>query len=231
MMMTERFSPARASHAAGIVHESLVAALAPLTGQAFIESLVVRLTDVLGVGYAFVAQRSRGNPALARTVAVAHKGGSVADLIYPLEGTPCGDVLAAGVCELAQAAQAAYPADPSLGHMGVESYVGVLLTCDRGRPLGWLAVMHGAPLQDVRRITDLLLAIAPRTAAELQRMEIERILHESQRAMEQRVAERTAELEVATLALERAEQMLREAGLEPPPRDVHASELAARLCR
>ena len=219
MIATRSFCAARVPHATGIVLETIVATLAPLAGKPFVEALVARLTDVLGVSYAFVAQRARGNPAIANTIAVAHKGGPVADLIYPLEGTPCGDVLTGGVCEMAEAVQAAFPGDAALVEMHVESYVGVLLTKDGGGPLGWLAVMHGAPLADTRRITDLLMALGPRLAVELERMEIERVLTECQSAMAQRLSEQTEELEAAQLALGRAEAMLREEGLNPPPRE------------
>jgi hypothetical protein len=201
--------------------------IAPLLAERFIEALVVRLTEVLGVSYAFVAERCRGNPDLARAIAVSHNGGMVSDLVYPLPGSPCGDVLADGECALCCGVRQAYPRDVPLAEMGIEGYAGTLLAGDGGKPLGWLGVMHTGPLPTARAVVTLLRALAPRAALELERLTVERVLLATQRELEERIAERTAELEAAHLALERAEEMLRDAGLNPPPRPVN--ENAARL--
>ena len=182
--------------------DDIVASVAPLTGQQFVAALVVRLTEVLGVAYAFIAQRARGNPAIARTIAVADRGGPIGDLVYPLAGTPCGEVLDEGVCALSDSAQSVYPTDPALVDMQVEGYVGVLLVSG-GRPLGWLGIMDTKPIADVARLTELLRGLGPRASVELERMEVELVLMDAQRTLESRVAERTAELEAANLALER----------------------------
>ena len=201
--------------------------IAPLTAGRFLEALVAQLTEALGTTYAFVAERSRGNPDLARAIAVSHNGNIVSDLVYPLPGSPCGDVLAEGECALCRGVRQAYPRDVALADMGVEGYAGILLAGDGGKPLGWLGVMHTEPLPGARSVVTLLRALAPRAALELERLTVERVILETQRELEERIATRTAELEAAHLALERAEAMLRDAGLTPPPRPVNES--ASRL--
>lgn len=219
--------PAREPPSDAVTPEAVLSCVASLTAARFVEGLVACLTETLGVSYAFVAERSRGNPEIARTIAVAHDGGPVSDMVYPLQGTPCGDVLADGVCALSSGAQQTYPTDPALVDMHVQGYVGILLTGDGGRPLGWLGVMDTKPIPDVRPVVNLLRALGLRTSLELERLCLERVLLETQRELEERIAARTADLEAAHLALERAEAMLREAGLTPPRRPVN--ENAARL--
>jgi diguanylate cyclase (GGDEF)-like protein/PAS domain S-box-containing protein len=184
---------------------AVLEAVAPLTGERFIHALVARLTEVLGVAYAFVARREPAEATRARALAVAHRGGPIGPMIYPLAGTPCGTMLDTGRCSLSRAARETYPEDGALVDMGVESYVGTLLTYDGGRVIGWLAVMHTRPLADdaIRRIEAVLHNVGGRAAVELERLEVEAALREAHQSLERRVAERTAELEAANASLQR----------------------------
>jgi len=194
---------------------ALEAGIQELTGQRYLDALTAGLTARLGVACAFVAQRVRGQPDVANAVSVSHRGGPLGAMVYPLAGTPCGAMLADGVCRLDRDARHRYPQDRALVDMGVESYVGVLLTYDGGRILGWLAVMDCEPMADGAAVETVLRMVAARTAVELERLEVERILHEAHRTLEARVAERTADLEAANASLEReiAERRRTEAAL------------------
>jgi len=194
---------------------AIVESIQPLTGRLYLDALVSRLTEVLGVAYAFVGQRSRGRPDVAHTVSVAHGGGPIGALVYPLEGSPCNDILLGGSCVVAREAREAYPRDPSLVDMAVESYVGTLLSYDGGRILGWFAVMHTEPIGNVAEVEAILRALGPRTSVEMERLEIESVLVEAHRVLEDRVAARTAELEEVNASLEReiAERKRTEAAL------------------
>ena len=72
--------------------ELIQCATAPMASRRFLDALVGVLTTELGLAYAFVGHRSKGDPAVARTLTVAHGGRPVADLVYPLKGTPCASV-------------------------------------------------------------------------------------------------------------------------------------------
>src|SRR5262249_18259047 len=104
----------------------IIEPIASLTAGRFIEGLVVQLTAALGMSHAFVAERDRGNPDLARALAVSHDGGTLSDLVYPLPGSPCGDVLADSECVLRCGVLKAYPRDVPLAEMGIDGYVGIL---------------------------------------------------------------------------------------------------------
>ena len=171
------------------------------TGRDYLDALVRELTDSLGVAYAFVARRRRGEARTAEAVSLAHRGGPVGSLTFPLDGTPCDDVLEGGACVLARGAAAAYPRDPALGEMGVESYVGTLLSYDGGRISGWLAVMDTAPMADPDAALAALRAAGARASVELERLDVEEILWAAHRSLEERVAARTRELEDANAAL------------------------------
>lgn len=148
-----------------------------LSGRLYCQVLTASLTTVLGVEYAFVARRSRGNDRAACTVAVAHRGGPIGKLVYPLDGTPCADTLASGVCRAPSGARERYPADTALGVMDVESYLGVLLAAERGGgEAGWLAVMDTRPMDDPASVECVLRTLAVRTAMELERVDLEDVL-------------------------------------------------------
>jgi hypothetical protein len=150
------------------------AALVHTNGLRHLHTLARVLTDVFDSAYAFVAERSPGDPELAQTVAVAHRGGPVGDLVYLIAGTPCSDVIRGGSCRLARGARYLYPTDRSLMEMDVESYVGVLLAANGGTSCGWLGVMDTRPRTDTHHIEAVLKAIAARTSIELASMRLAR---------------------------------------------------------
>ena len=187
--------------------ELIQCATAPMAGRRFLDALVGVLTTELGLAYAFVGHRSKGDPAVARTLTVAHGGRPVADLAYPLKGTPCAEVLGYGSCIVPCGARARYPDDPALVEMTVESYVGIRLSYDGGRVLGWLAVMHTDQVaRDAGRIMAVLSGVAARTSLEMERLQVETVLADAHRTLEARVAERTVELETANEALRQSEE-------------------------
>ena len=187
--------------------ELIQCAIAPMAGRRFLDALVSVLTTELGLAYAFVGHRSKGDPGVARTLTVAHGGRPVAELVYPLEGTPCAEVLAYGSCIVPCGARERYPDDPALVEMDVESYVGIRLSYDGDRVQGWLAVMHNNQVaMDAGRIMAVLSGLAARTSVEMERLNVETVLADAHRTLEARIAERTAELEAANEALRSSEE-------------------------
>jgi signal transduction histidine kinase/ActR/RegA family two-component response regulator len=143
-----------------------------LRDEDFLVSLVRYLGEVLDVDYAII-DKLADEEGVAETVAVYAKGEVVPNLRYALDGTPCANILKAGLCCYPSEVQACFPEDGLLVDMKVESYIGIPLWDSDNRVMGLIAIMDGRPLDDRRdRATSLLQIAATRTAAELERRRI-----------------------------------------------------------
>ena len=91
-------------------------------GEAFFGELVLRLARALRVKYASVAEIVDGGR--LRTVARFVDGRLVANVEYPLAGTPCAGVLDGSVCHIRDGVADRYPGDEGLRRIGAQSYVG-----------------------------------------------------------------------------------------------------------
>jgi light-regulated signal transduction histidine kinase (bacteriophytochrome) len=135
-------------------------------------------------------------------VALYAKGAIVPNMRYALKGTPCHNVMARKLCVYRQGIQQLFPEDTLLPEMGAESYIGIPLWDSTGQPIGLIAVMGNRPLPDDVPVTQLLQLVATRAAAELERKRAEEEIRKLNQELEQRVVERTAQLEIANKELE-----------------------------
>lgn len=190
----------------GTVLREVSQGLATATGDSFFRSLVRQLSHALGVDYAFVAEIAA--PGTARFVAVSTDDPNLADLEYPLSGTPCQEVLTNGFCSHPRGAAAAFPDDPLLTQLQIEGYMGTQLCCAHGDRLGWLAIMDRKPIVDVAFTESVLQIFALRAAAELHRRRVEASLRLAHDEMDRNVTERTRALAVAEEAVREREARL-----------------------
>ena len=157
----------------------LVEGTAPTTGEEFFQSLVRNLSLAMNVAYAFLAEFA-GSPARVRTRALWGRGAMMDNVEYDLAGTPCAEVVAGNACHHPRELQQRFPEDLMLVDLGVESYVGSPLQDASGRVLGHLAVMDTAAMDaDPSRLA-IFKIFAARAAAELERLQAEERLRESE---------------------------------------------------
>jgi PAS domain S-box-containing protein len=155
------------------VLRSLVEGTARSTGDDFFRRLVRHLADAMGASRAFIAEFLQ--PATARTLAYWSHGEIVANVEYALAGTPCERVLSGGLCHLPSGVQREFP-----GEAGIESYLGVPLKAQDGSVLGHLCVLDERPMPSPPRNLIVFEIFAARATAELERLRVERNLHESE---------------------------------------------------
>jgi PAS domain S-box-containing protein len=150
----------------------LVAGTTAGGGEALFGELVLRLARALRVKYASVAEKVAGER--LRTLARFVDGSLVANVEYPLAGTPCAGVLDGTVCHVRHSVADLYPSDEGLRGIGAQSYVGTALRSSSGEVLGIVNVIHDQPLDEVVRPEGVLQVFAARAAAEVERLRAER---------------------------------------------------------
>jgi len=160
--------------------ERIVEGTGHATGEAFLQSLVRSLASALDVRYAFVAGFA-GSPTRVRTLAYWAVDRIVDIVEWDLAGTPCEEVIAGRLCHHPSGVAHLFPGDAPLVEMKIESYLGVPLIGARGETLGHLAVFDERPMQRQPRSLSVFRIFAQRAGAELDRLEAERALRESER--------------------------------------------------
>ena len=144
--------------------------LAPTTGRDFFLALANHLSRVCPADYVVVAAIDADNPHRAHTIATSHRGQTDVNLSYPLQHTPCENVVSAGFCHYARGVQQVFPEDRHLSRLGIESYMGIpLRSGSRQQPLGLICLLHSQPLERPEHVETILRVVAARAAAELER--------------------------------------------------------------
>jgi PAS domain S-box-containing protein len=157
---------------------ALVEGTARHTGQEFFQSLVRHLAAAVGTRYAFVAEFAGGT--MARTLAFWFRDHIADNIEWDVTGTPCEDVVRGNLCHHPAGVSQLFPADRLLVDWGIESYLGVPLCDARGRHLGHLAVLSERPMPAEPHKLFTFRIFAARVAAELERLQYEERLQESE---------------------------------------------------
>ncbi|GLS12764.1 hypothetical protein GCM10007935_01900 [Hydrogenophaga electricum] len=172
----------------------LARGMAGHTGEALFDSLTRHMAQALGADMAGLAETT--DDQWMRTLAVYADGARAPDYSYLLAGTPCEQAMRhPSLCIFARDVDLLFPNDAELKGHGFKAYVGQGLFDEDGQPIGILHALWKAPMAlDTQRQT-LMSIFAGRATAELLRARREREVRQLNATLEQRVLERTAELQ------------------------------------
>jgi PAS domain S-box-containing protein len=148
-------------------------------GERFFTSLVFRLASTLGVQYALVSELSADRMRF-RTRAFWGRGGHLPNLDVAIAGTPCEPVLGGEAAHHTAHLQQLFPDKKLLVDLGAESYCGVPLIDSSGIVVGHLAIADDRPMPDGRLATSVMRIFAVRARAEIDRINAEKALRESE---------------------------------------------------
>jgi len=152
-------------------------------GDGFFQSLAYALREATQASKVFIAELD-DSLNLAITLAVATPTGPEQNFEYPLQDSPCEDLIRLGDVVFRGSVAKRFPRDSLLEGSGIEAYVGKLLRDHSGRPLGILVAMFRQPLVDADGTASLLRIFAARAEAELERRQDERSLRDSMVSLE-----------------------------------------------
>lgn len=175
---------------AGAVLRAITEGTAAATGDGFFRSLVRHLAEALHVRCAFVTECTEATPIRLRTLAYIENGQFQEKVEYDLTGTPCEWVISGSTYSCPEQLESLFPVE-----VGMQSYFGVPLVDSTGHILGHLAVLNDQPVENnSQHHASILQIFAARAGAELERKRAEDALQQAYEELEQRVAERTADL-------------------------------------
>ncbi len=146
--------------------------------EPFFHLLARYLAESLGVFYVCI-DRLEGDGLTASTLAIWCDGHFEDNVSYALEDTPCGDVVGKDVCCFPSDVCRSFPHDTVLRDIGAESYIGTTLWSHDGRPIGLIAAIGRIPLVNGAWAAAMLKLVGLRASGELERMDAEKALAES----------------------------------------------------
>jgi len=177
--------------------------LAGSSSDPFFDALARFLAQSLQMDYVCI-DRLEGDGLNARTLAVWHDGHFEDNVTYALKDTPCGDVVGQKVCCFPASVSQFFPRDQALQDLRAESYIGVTLWSHIGQPIGLIAVIGRRPLANRSQAEAMMNRIALRAASELERLIAENEIRSLNTSLEERVRQRTADLETTNQLLVQA---------------------------
>ncbi|MFQ5674871.1 MAG: PAS domain S-box protein [bacterium] len=158
---------------------NLATGVSGATGDAFFYSLVQHLAKTLEADYSFVGRLTPDGEKVT-TIAVCAQGEIADNFEYPLADTPCANVAGQKLCAYPSSVQQKFPRDHLLAEMQIDGYIGTPLFDSAGRGIGIMVVLYLQPIQNLDIATSMLQIFAARASAELERLQAEEALQESE---------------------------------------------------
>lgn len=163
------------------------------SGQDFFEQLVNMISGVTSARSILVLEWSTGAMPRAHLLAARTNVPLASDFSYDLRGNPCSHLSQTSIIHIPSGVLQQYPESPLLRLLAADGYVAVPLKLADGEVAGHIAIIddHELPLDEQTR--NLLLVLASRSGAELQRIRAERRV-EAAEQFQQAIAQDQSEL-------------------------------------
>jgi len=160
-------------------------ATAGLTGKDFLFELTKKVSLILGMRYAFIAECADEEKTRLRTIAFANGENILDNIEYNIKGSGCEMVMKGEPCFMPHGVQDQFPAAK-----GIEAYIGVpIISPVTGEMIGHIAASDPNPATEEKNQTAILKIFAGRIGAELERMKAESALEKKNQELNHRLNE------------------------------------------
>ncbi len=160
---------------------AMVEGTAAVAGTEYFRACVRSIANVLQVKYAMLVECTDSTQQQVRSLAFWTGTDWSETLEYDLPGTPCEIVIKTGKTSYyPQAVQSLFPQDLDLVALNAESYLGLPIQTATGQIIGHLAILDVKPMFATAHTESILKLFADRAAAEIQRLQSEQALQQSE---------------------------------------------------
>lgn len=153
-----------------------------VVGDDFFAVVSTQLAEVLGADFIFVGRLCNDGKSV-HTLAACHEQTLIDNIVYELKDTPCQETVSRASCTFQAGVAGQFPKDEILVEQKAEGYAGTALFNSEGEAIGLIAAVYLKPIPDSEFASTILMAIASRAAAEIERQ----IRDESQRQLETQI--------------------------------------------
>jgi PAS domain S-box-containing protein len=152
-------------------------------GEEIYQELVAEVARALNATLAMVSVFADEQHRTMRTLAIVLDGQPVPESVeYPLEQSPCVEVVGRGYCFMPGGVMARYGVDRMVADLGLDAYAAFPMNDSRGRPLGLVAALDRQAIAggDADHAEAVLKIAALRLGAELERSAADAALRRSE---------------------------------------------------
>jgi signal transduction histidine kinase len=160
---------------------SLVEAAAGKIGQDFFDNIVIRLSQWLNAECVLIGQIV--DYERVKAVPLYLDGKISYDFSYELAGSPCDITTRKGYCEYTENVIHLFPKDQILVDLNAESYIGTALYNNKGDINGVICAVSRRKLEIPPYAKDIMKIIGARVSAEIERINAEKALRDSEAAL------------------------------------------------
>ncbi len=168
-----------------LLFRAISEATSELTGHDFLFELTKKVSTILGMRYAFIAECADDAKTRLRTIAFANGEKLLDNIEYNIKGSGC-EMMMDGQCHFMP--DGVYKQFPAAA--GIEAYIGVpIMSPTTGEMIGHIAASDPTPVTEEKNQTTILKIFAGRIGAELERMKAESALEKKNRELNERLNE------------------------------------------
>jgi PAS domain S-box-containing protein len=164
---------------AEVALQSIATKFSAISGIELFEKVCLHLSNTLSVEFAFIGEIIEGQN-IVNVKAGVQNGNPLNIFQYDLLDTPCDNTRMGKICSYPSGVQSLFPKDTLLVDLNIESYIGIPLVGTNGDVLGLMVLIDTKSLEEEEIAKSLLQIFSARVAAEMERIQSEEALSESE---------------------------------------------------
>jgi PAS domain S-box-containing protein len=136
------------------------------TDTKFLPDALLQIYRILDIDMAFVCEFDGSQ---GKALAIIEDGKIVPNFDFPVQDTPCLDVIEHGHCHITSDAKQRYPKDDYFTEKNIDAYIGEQIQNGKGVMIGILSVMRRGPISNSDAYSKVLGIFSIAVGAELER--------------------------------------------------------------